>query len=112
MTRTTVPRSATVCCAPGVEPLDEAAAEQLVTVLKALADPVRLRLVNLISQAGEACTCDLPGLLDRSQPTISHHLKVLVEAGILDREQRGKWAWFSVRTDQMDAISAALAAPG
>ena len=51
-------------------------------------------------------------MLDRSQPTISHHLKVLVEAGILTREQRGKWAWFRVRTDQMDAISHALAAPG
>ena len=111
VSETTVPPAATVCCAPGVEPLTEPAAEQLVTVLKALADPVRLRLVNIISQAGEACTCDLPAMLDRSQPTISHHLKVLVEAGILTREQRGKWAWFTVRTDQMDAISAALAAP-
>lgn len=111
VTRTTVPPTATVCCAPGVEPLDDVEAGQLVAVLKALADPVRLRLVNLISQAGEACACDLPELLDRSQPTISHHLKVLVEAGILDREQRGKWAWFSVRTDQLSAVSEAFAVP-
>lgn len=73
--------------------------------LKALADPVRLRLVNLIAQAGEACACDLPEALDRSQPTVSHHLKVLVEAGLLEREKRGKWAWFRVRTDELQALS-------
>ena len=101
-----------VCCPPGVDSsLDEAEAENLVNVLKALADPVRLRLVNIISRSGEACACDLPALLDRSQPTISHHLKVLVEAGLLDREQRGKWAWFTVRTDAVAAISEALAGP-
>lgn len=102
-----------VCCPPGVEAtLDENEADRLVTVLKALADPVRLRLVNIISQAGEACVCDLPELLDRSQPTISHHLKVLVEADLVDREQRGRWAWFSVRAETLEALSAAVAPGG
>jgi len=84
--------------------MSEADAEQLAVVLKALADPVRLRLMNLIAQADEACACDLPTALDRSQPTVSHHLKVLVEAGLLEREQRGKWAWFRVRGDQLQTL--------
>jgi ArsR family transcriptional regulator len=100
-----------LCCHPvtaGV--LDEAAAVELAGVLKALADPVRLRLVSLIAAAptGEICACDLPALLERSQPTVSHHLTQLVRAGLLDREQRGKWAWFRIRTDGLAAIRAAL----
>lgn len=98
-----------VCCGPGVEPtIGDGEAERLVIALKALADPIRLRLVNIISQQGEACACDLPEALDRSQPTISHHLKVLVEAGLLDREQRGKWAWFTIRVDALRSLSEAL----
>ena len=94
------------CCPPiGGPALDEAEADELVAMLKALADPVRLRLMNLIARTGEACACDLPAALDRSQPTVSHHLKVLVEAGLLDREKRGKWAWFSVRRDKLQLVS-------
>ena len=95
-------------CCPGLDDpsLTEADAEEIAAKLKALADPVRLRLMNLIAQAGEGCACDLPLALDRSQPTVSHHLKVLVEAGLLEREQRGKWAWFRVRPDQLEALSA------
>jgi len=89
----------------GDSQLSEADAEDVVAMLKALADPVRLRLVNLIAAAGEGCACDLPAAVDRSQPTVSHHLKVLVEAGLLEREQRGKWAWFTVRHDQLQALS-------
>lgn len=100
-----------LCCAPvtaGV--IDEAAAAELAAVLKALADPVRVRLVSLIAGApsGEICACDLPALLDRSQPTVSHHLSQLVRAGLIDREQRGKWAWFSLRPDGFAAVRAAL----
>lgn len=84
--------------------MSEDQAEQLAVMLKALADPVRLRLLNLVARSGEACACDLPEAVDRSQPTVSHHLKVLVEAGLLDREKRGKWAWFSVRHDQLAAL--------
>lgn len=98
-----------ICCGPGAAPtLGEADAIELAGLLKAVADPVRLRLLNIISQAGEACACDLPALLDRSQPTISHHLKILVEAGLLDREQRGKWAWFTVLDDRLHALGDAI----
>lgn len=94
-------------CCPGLDDpaLSEDDADEIAHKLKALADPVRLRLMNLIAQAGEGCACDFPAALDRSQPTVSHHLKVLVDAGLLEREQRGKWAWFRVRTDQLQALS-------
>jgi ArsR family transcriptional regulator, arsenate/arsenite/antimonite-responsive transcriptional repressor len=99
------------CCTPVTGgQLGEAEAVELAAVLKALADPVRLRLVSIIASAptGEICACELPALLDRSQPTISHHLTQLVRAGLIDREQRGKWAWFRVRPDGFAAIRAAL----
>jgi ArsR family transcriptional regulator len=71
---------------------------------------VRLRLVSLIADAptGEVCACDLPALLGRSQPTVSHHLSQLVRAGLIDREQRGKWAWFRLRAERLAAVRAAL----
>jgi ArsR family transcriptional regulator, arsenate/arsenite/antimonite-responsive transcriptional repressor len=102
---------AAACCPPvTARRLDEAAAVELAGVLKALADPVRLQLVSIIATApeGEVCTCDLPALVERSQPTVSHHLTQLVRAGLLDREQRGKWAWFRIRPDGFAAIRAAL----
>lgn len=94
-------------CCPGLDDpaLTEDEADEIVVMLKALADPVRLRLMHLIARSGEACACDLPAALDRSQPTVSHHLKVLVEAGLLSREKRGKWAWFTVRHQQLQALS-------
>ena len=100
-----------LCCAPLLQgTLDEEQAIELADVLKALADPVRLRLVSIVaaSQAGEVCACDLPGLLGRSQPTVSHHLSLLVKAGLLDREQRGKWAWFRLRRERLAAVSGLL----
>lgn len=102
---------AIVCCTPLLgAPLDEHESEELADVLKALADPVRLRLVSIIGSAetGEICACDLPGLVARSQPTVSHHLSLLVKAGIVDREQRGKWAWFRLREEQLAAVAAVL----
>lgn len=96
-----------VCCPPLGDPqLSEHDTDELVTRLKALADPVRLRLIHLIANAAEVCACDLPEALDRSQPTVSHHLKVLVDAGLLEREQRGKWAWFTVPADQRLSLNA------
>ena len=103
---------ATLCCPPLLAaPLDEHDAVELAGVLKALADPVRLRLVSMIAAApaGEVCACDLATPLGRSQPTVSHHLSQLVAAGILDREQRGRWAWFRVRPAGLGAVCAALA---
>ncbi len=99
------------CCPPLLsEPLDEDRAVELAALLKALADPARLRLVSIIaaSPGGEACACDLAAPLERSQPTVSHHLTQLVRAGILEREQRGKWAWFSIRPERFVALRDAL----
>ncbi|MEZ5376182.1 MAG: metalloregulator ArsR/SmtB family transcription factor [Acidimicrobiales bacterium] len=100
------------CCAPLSDAaLDDDTAKQLAIVFKALADPVRLRLVSIVASAanGEVCACDFPDLVDRSQPTVSHHLGILVKAGVLDREQRGKWAWFSLRQNQLAALCSILA---
>lgn len=100
------------CCPPlCTAVLDEPQADELAQLLKALADPVRLRLVSLIAAAptGEVCACDLPDAVDRSQPTVSHHLTHLVRAGVLEREQRGKWAWFRLRRERLSALREALA---
>lgn len=94
-------------------PLSKAEATELAAVLKTLADPVRLRLVSIIasSPSGEACACDFTEPLDRSQPTISHHLSQLTSAGIITREQRGKWAWFRLDADRLDMVHRALGRP-
>jgi ArsR family transcriptional regulator, arsenate/arsenite/antimonite-responsive transcriptional repressor len=105
--------AATCCGSVGGDALTDEQANELATALKALADPVRLRLVSLIatSPSGEVCACDLPESLDRSQPTVSHHLSLLVNAGVLEREQRGKWAWFRLRHERLNELSAVLAPP-
>jgi len=92
-------------------PLSEEQAVELADVLKALADPARLRLVSMIasSPGGEACACDLHGPLERSQPTVSHHLTQLTRAGLVTREQRGKWAWFRINDERVAALCACLA---
>jgi ArsR family transcriptional regulator, arsenate/arsenite/antimonite-responsive transcriptional repressor len=94
-------------------PLAESEAVELAAVLKTLADPIRLRLLSMIagSPGGEACACDFSGALGRSQPTVSHHLSQLVSVGILEREQRGRWAWFRVDGDRLDVIHRALGRP-
>ena len=100
---------APVCCASLTnEPINEADAALLAGVLKALADPVRIRLVSIIASSGEECACDLPTMVGKSQPTVSHHLRQLVDAGILEREQRGKWAWFQVSQTRLGEICAVL----
>ena len=100
------------CCNPTADAvLDPAAAETLANVLKALAEPTRLRLLSLIaarSSNGEACVCDLTEPVGLSQPTVSHHLKVLVDAGLLTREQRGKWAYYALVPDALTAVAAAI----
>jgi ArsR family transcriptional regulator len=103
------------CCTPLLRvALDEEQAGELAEVMKALADPVRLRLVSIVATAesGEVCACDLPALVERSQPTVSHHLSLLVKAGVLDREQRGKWAWFRLRRERLAALADVLANAG
>lgn len=99
------------CCSPvtgGV--LDEDAATQLATVFKALGDPTRVRLVSLIAATsdGEACICDLTEPVGLSQPTVSHHMKKLAEAGLVTRTQRGKWAYYRIVPGALTAIGQAL----
>lgn len=99
------------CCAPALtDALDEDAAAQLADLLKVLGDPVRLRLLSLIARSpdNDVCACDLVDVLDRSQPTISHHLKVLYEAGVVDRERRGSWIHYSIRPDAIGEVCDAL----
>jgi ArsR family transcriptional regulator len=91
---------AVACCSPiGVEPMSPAQADRIAGLLKALSDPIRLRLMAQIVASDELCVCEL-GPFDVSQPTISHHLKVLTEAGLLVRERRGTWAWFRLVPDR------------
>ena len=94
------PAETVACCSPlTAEPLDAATADRIAPLLKALADPVRLRLVSLVASHadGEACVCDLNDAFELSQPTISHHLKVLHELGLLERSKRGVWVFYRVR---------------
>lgn len=101
------------CCSTGTRSvLAVAEAERLAGSLKAVADPARLRLLSLVAGAlsGETCVCDLTGPVGLSQPTVSHHMKVLVEAGLLDRDQRGKWAYYRVVPGALEALAGALLA--
>lgn len=104
---------AVICCSPSTgTPLSRDQAEELARVFKALADPTRVRLLSLIaaSEDDEACVCDLTDEVDLSQPTVSHHMKLLVEAGLVSREQRGKWAYYRVDRGALDAAAGALTA--
>ncbi len=97
------------CCAPITAPgLTQDEAELLATRLKALSDPSRLRLVSLIASNGEMCVCDLTEPLGLSQPTVSHHLKVLSRAGLVHREKRGKWAHFRVDDSELNHVAHSL----
>jgi len=103
------------CCTSVLEaPLPEAEADELAQAFAALADPIRLRLLSFIAAAGEVCSCDLLVPLDRSQPTISHHTKILADAGLITGEKRGRWVWWSVVpgrvADLRDALSSTDAA--
>ena len=100
------------CCPPAGAVLDTAAAERLAGVLKAVAEPTRLRLLSLVAaaQGGHACICDLTDPVGLSQPTVSHHMKILVDAGILDREQRGRWAYFRLVPGALEAATGGLTA--
>jgi len=92
-------------------PLPEAEADELAQAFAALADPVRLRLLSFIAAAGEVCSCDLLVPLDRSQPTISHHTKVLADAGLIAGEKRGRWVWWSVVPARVAELRGALGSP-
>ena len=102
------------CCSPVVREVIQAAeAETLASGFKALADPTRLRLISLVAahEDAEACVCELTDPVGLSQPTVSHHLKILVDAGILTREQRGKWAYYRLVPDTLNTLAALIASP-
>jgi ArsR family transcriptional regulator, arsenate/arsenite/antimonite-responsive transcriptional repressor len=109
------PAEAAACCSPlSAQPLSPEQAEQVAPLLKALADPVRLRLMSLVAShvGGEACVCDLNDAFALSQPTISHHLKVLHDSGLLDREKRGVWVYYRARTEALASLGALIGYPG
>jgi ArsR family transcriptional regulator len=102
-------QGAGLCCPSLVDaPLDEAEAAELGRVLAALGDPVRLRLLSLVASRAEVCSCDLERPLGKSQPTISYHTKVLVEAGLLIGEKRGHWVWWRVDEGRLAAVRKTL----
>src|SRR5436189_4215770 len=102
------------CCAPLAAPVRSAEeAEATAALFRALADPARVRIVNALATSDEpVCVCHLIEPLGLAQPTVSHHLKKLVDAGLLDREQRGKWAYFSLRPEAMETLSALVDVKG
>jgi ArsR family transcriptional regulator len=97
------------CCAPLTEAaLSAGDAEDYARLFAALADPVRLRLFSIIATEGEACSCNLEGPLERSQPTISHHTKILAEAGLIVGEKRGRWVWWRAVPERLELVEQIL----
>lgn len=102
---------AAACCAPLTrDPMTQSQADDLAKSLKAIADPARLRLISIIaaSEGQEACVCDLTEPLDIGQPTVSHHLKILTDAGFVTRSKRGTWAYYKLVPGALDALSRVL----
>lgn len=111
MTTRTLLAETQVCCAPVTgTPITAGQAEQLARLLKAIAEPTRLRLLSLVAahQGQEACVCDLTDPVGLSQPTVSHHLKVLVDAGLLTRDKRGVWAYYRLVPERLTEVATAL----
>jgi ArsR family transcriptional regulator len=97
------------CCAPGAPPLPKRSAEALAERFKALSDPARISIVNQLAGRGETCTCNLTGLLGLSQPTVSHHLRVLREAGLIEvARKRGTWTFYRLVPEAMEQLAFAI----
>ena len=113
MAITSPPRSTeAACCGPVIEaPLSERDATDLAATHAALADPVRLRLLSLIAAAGELCSCDLLEPLAKSQPTISHHTKILAEADLIEGQKRGRWVYWSIAPGRLDFVRQSVENP-
>lgn len=107
---TAIETASATCCTPVSGAMPAGEAEQIARVFKALGDPTRVRLLSMISssEGGEACICDLTEPVGLSQGTVSHHMKLLAEAGLVEREQRGRWAYYSVTDGALDAAASTL----
>jgi ArsR family transcriptional regulator, arsenate/arsenite/antimonite-responsive transcriptional repressor len=110
MSMKALPVLQTLCCSPGVEPLDPQSAADLASCFKALADPTRVAIVNRLAVAGETCVCDLTAAFDLSQPTVSHHLRLLREAGLVESTRRGTWAFYRLVPETVAQLADALGA--
>jgi ArsR family transcriptional regulator len=100
----------TLCCGPDVAPLSETSRKELAARFKALADPTRVAIVNRLAATDECCVCDLTGAFELSQPTISHHLKLLREAGLVEASRRGTWAYYRLIPEAVTELRTALGA--
>src|ERR671934_326123 len=108
MSMQALPLLETPCCSPGAQLLAADAAEALAARFKALADPTRVAIVNRLAGAGEVCVCELVAAFELSQPTVSHHLRILREAGLVDATRRGTWAYYRVVPEAVGALRTAL----
>jgi ArsR family transcriptional regulator len=106
----TLPVLPTLCCGPDVAPLSAESRTELAARFKALADPTRVAIVNRLAATDECCVCDLTGAFELSQPTISHHLKLLREAGLVEASRRGTWAYYRLIPEAVDDLRTALGA--
>jgi ArsR family transcriptional regulator len=97
-----------ICCGPATEPLGVHERDQLASQFKALADPTRIAIVNQLSAADEVCVCNLTAAFDLSQPTVSHHLRILRDAGLVESTRRGTWAYYRLVPEAVDALRGAL----
>jgi ArsR family transcriptional regulator, arsenate/arsenite/antimonite-responsive transcriptional repressor len=104
----TLPVLQPLCCGPDTPVLEPAAAEELAAAFKALADPTRVAIVNRLAAADEVCVCDLTDAFELTQPTISHHLRVLREAGLVEAERRGTWSYYRLVPEAIERLSAAF----
>lgn len=93
-----------LCCSPDTPPMPREAAESLAAVFKALGDPTRVAIVNRLGSTPEVCVCDLTAAFDLSQPTVSHHLRILREAGLVEAERRGTWAYYRLRPQLIEQL--------
>jgi len=106
----TLPVLPTLCCGPDVAPLSDASRKELAARFKALADPTRVAIVNRLAATEECCVCDLTGAFELSQPTISHHLRLLREAGLVEASRRGTWAYYRLIPEAVAELRGALGA--
>ena len=107
----TLPVLQPLCCGPDIPPLELSAARDLADLFKALADPTRVAIVNRLASTEECCVCDLTAAFDLSQPTVSHHLRILRDAGLVEAERRGTWAYYRLVPDAIERLRHVFSAP-